>query len=69
MHLLVNIDVPELGPAVDFYRDALGLTLDRFLDDDVAELSGTSSRLYLLQNAADTPSSSPGSMPRHYRRH
>ncbi len=43
MHLLVNIDVPELGPAVDFYHDALGLTLDRFLDDDVAELSGTSS--------------------------
>ncbi|MDR5858050.1 VOC family protein [Halomonas eurihalina] len=69
MNLLINIDVPDLGPAVDFYRDALGLTLNRFLDDDVAELTGASSRLYLLQNAADTPSSSPGSTPRHYRRH
>ncbi|MFM9270105.1 VOC family protein [Halomonas elongata] len=69
MHLLINIDVPELGPAVDFYRDALGFTLNRFLDDDVAELTGASSRLYLLKNEAGTSSSTPGSAPRHYTRH
>lgn len=69
MNLLINIDVPELGPAVDFYRDALGFTLNRFLDDDVAELTGASSRLYLLKNEAGTASSTPGSAPRHYTRH
>jgi uncharacterized glyoxalase superfamily protein PhnB len=46
---IINIDVPELGPAIDFYRVALGLELRRVIDGDVAELSGASSTLYLLQ--------------------
>lgn len=51
MKTLVNIDVPDLAPAVEFYRSALGLSLRRTLDHDVAELSGDSSVIYLLQNA------------------
>jgi predicted enzyme related to lactoylglutathione lyase len=47
--ILVNIDVPQLGPAIDFYRAALGLELTRVIDGDVAELTGASSVLYLLQ--------------------
>lgn len=51
MKILVNIDVPILAPAVEFYRSALGLTLSRTMDDDVAELTGGSSVIYLLKNA------------------
>jgi predicted enzyme related to lactoylglutathione lyase len=47
--ILVNIDVPQLAPAIDFYRAALGLELTRVIDGDVAELTGASSVLYLLQ--------------------
>jgi catechol 2,3-dioxygenase-like lactoylglutathione lyase family enzyme len=57
MKILVNIDVPELGPAIEFYRSALGLSLSRTLDDDVAELTGGSFVIYLLQNPEG---SSPG---------
>ena len=52
MKILVNIDVPELGPAIDFYRAALGLNVNRVIDEDVAELTGASSVLYLLRKAA-----------------
>lgn len=48
---LVNIDVPALQPAIDFYQAAVGVRLNRLLDDDVAELSYGSSVLYLLCNA------------------
>lgn len=51
MRVIVNIDVPDLDPAIRFYTAALGLTLSRIIEDDVAELTGASSVLYLLQNA------------------
>jgi catechol 2,3-dioxygenase-like lactoylglutathione lyase family enzyme len=46
--------VPDLEPAIAFYTAALGLKLGRRLDDDVAELTGGSSLLYLLQKPART---------------
>src|SRR5690606_11541767 len=49
MRLIVNIDVPELRPAIDFYCAALELKLERILDDDTAELTGGSSVVYLLR--------------------
>ena len=49
--VLVNIDVPELQPAIDFYEAAVGVQLERVLDDDVAELTYGSSVLYLLRKA------------------
>ena len=45
MKTIVNIDVPELAPAIAFYRDALGLRLNRIIDNDVAELTGASSTI------------------------
>ena len=69
MKMLVNIDVPQLGPAIDFYSRALPLTLRRILDDDVAELSGASADIYLLQKAAGSrPAKDPDDV-RQYRRH
>lgn len=69
MRLIVNIDVPDLAPAIAFYTAALGLRHSRTLDGDVAELVGASSVIYLLRNDAG---SSPGaSVPtvRDYGRH
>jgi hypothetical protein len=43
MKMLVNIDVPELALAIEFYCAALGLTLSRTLDEDVAGRSASPS--------------------------
>lgn len=69
MRLLVNIDVPDLAPAIAFYSAALGLTLRRTLDADVAELSGADATLFLLRTPAG--SRPVGSLPctRDYSRH
>jgi len=69
MKVIVNIDVPDLVPAIDFYCAGLGLKLNRVLDGDVAELGGASSMIYLLQNAAG--SSPKRGLPngRDYSRH
>lgn len=69
MQTLVNIDVPALAPAIDFYRDALGLSLSRIIDDDTAELTGASSLIYLLANDAGTPPGIALAEPRRYSRH
>jgi catechol 2,3-dioxygenase-like lactoylglutathione lyase family enzyme len=52
--IIINIDVPELQPAIAFYTAALGLTLSRVLDDDVAELTGAAATIYLLQKDPGT---------------
>ncbi|WP_080813738.1 VOC family protein [Halomicronema hongdechloris] len=69
MRIVVNIDVPELAPAIAFYCSALGLEHNRTLDDDVAELIGTSSVIYLLQNPPDSNSAGIASETRRYSRH
>ena len=55
MKIIINVDVPELAPAIEFYTAALGLTHSRTLDDDVAELTGASATLYLLRKDAPEP--------------
>lgn len=69
MQILVNIDVPELAPAIDFYTAAFELTLSRVIDDDVAELIGAESTIYLLANAAGTTTHRAAVEPRRYTRH
>lgn len=69
MRIIVNIDVPELMPAVDFYTNALGLELNRIIDDVVAELTGASSVLYLLEKAAGSAAASSVVEARRYSRH
>jgi predicted enzyme related to lactoylglutathione lyase len=67
--MIVNIDVPELAPAIAFYSDALGLKLNRILDEDVAELSGASASLYLLASVAGSAPASSVTEKRRYSRH
>ncbi len=69
MRLIANIDVPALAPAVEFYRNALGLNLSRTIDDDVAELTGASSVIYLLVNDSGSDAASTIAEVRRYSRH
>ena len=67
MRVSVNIDVPELAPAIQFYCAALGLQLNRIIDGDVAELTGGSCLLYLLEKPVGSASTLP--TVRDYGRH
>jgi len=67
--LIINIDVPELAPAIAFYTAALGLAHARTLDDDVAELTGASSTIYLLRKAAGTAAVKSPPVARDFGRH
>ena len=69
MKIIINIDVPELAPAIRFYTAALGLTHSRTLDDDVAELTGASATLYLLQKDSGTTAVRAPPVDRDYGRH
>lgn len=69
MKLIVNIDVPELAPAIRFYTAALGLTHARTLDDDVAELTGASATIYLLCKRAGTQAVKSPPIARDFTRH
>ena len=67
MNLLLNIDVPDLTAATDFYNAAFGLTPARRLGDGVMELIGTEAQIYLLQK--DAGSVGAGDSIRDYARH
>lgn len=69
MRVIVNIDVPELAPAIAFYTSALGLSLSRVIEDDVAELFGASSIIYLLQKPPGSPAATCIAQGRDYARH
>lgn len=69
MRVIVNIDVPDLAPAIDFYTRALPLKLARILEDDVAELVGASCVIYLLRNAEGSAAVSTLPLLREYARH
>ncbi|MGR7921393.1 VOC family protein [Zobellella denitrificans] len=69
MRVIINIDVPNLADGIEFYTQALGLTHTRTLDDDVAELEGVSSTVYLLQKSAGSPASRESGLKRSYARH
>jgi uncharacterized glyoxalase superfamily protein PhnB len=67
--ILVNIDVPELEPAIAFYEAAVGARVARLLDNDVAELTYGSSVLYLLCRPAGSKVTPRGDMVRARGRH
>lgn len=69
MRIVIDIDVPALAPAIAFYTAALGLRLNRRLDDDVAELAGASCLIYLLEKPAGSPPVRGLSVMRDYARH
>ena len=60
--VVVNVDVPELEPAIEFYAAAVGAKLRRLLDDDVAELTYGPTLLYLLRKPVGSPATPRGSV-------
>lgn len=52
MHLLINIDVPDLPAAEALYIRAFGLTTGRRFGDGGVELLGAQAPIYVLQNPA-----------------
>lgn len=69
MKMLINIDVPSLDPAINFYTRALGLEFSRLMDSDVAELTGGSSTIYLLLNQEGSKAAEGSPAVRQYSRH
>lgn len=69
MNLLIDIDVPDISKGIDFYCAAFDLHLNRMLDTDVAELTGASSTIYLLEKDEASQFSGTTAGARHYRRH
>lgn len=69
MRVVVNIDVPELATAIEFYCNALGLELCRIIDDVVAELIGASSVIYLLEKRIGSAAADSVEEVRRYSRH
>ena len=68
--VLVNIDVDDLERAIEFYTHALGLSLQRRLfKGSVAEMSGASSRIYLIAKPADGAAFPGARAVRDYSRH
>jgi predicted enzyme related to lactoylglutathione lyase len=67
--VLINIDVPELAPAIAFYTAALGITHTRTLDDDVAELTGAAATIYLLCKPAGSTALKSPPVARDFHRH
>ena len=67
--LLINIDVPELEPAIAFYTRAFGLQLGRRMGPDFVELLGSQAPIYLLVKGSGTPAATPDGPKRTYTRH
>ncbi|UXY16317.1 VOC family protein [Chitiniphilus purpureus] len=68
MSVLINIDVPDLEPAITFYTEGLGLMLSRRFDEGFAELAGPGVLIYLLAKPTGSEPA-PGAPPRSYARH
>jgi len=69
LKLIVNIDVPAIAPAVEFYTKAFGLEHSRTLDGDTAELTGASATIYLLLRDPGSPAVNAPAIARAYTRH
>jgi len=67
MSVLINIDVPDLEAATEFYTAAFGLSVGRRFGTDAVELLGWPSPVYLLRKNAGTIGA--GGQPRTYERH
>ncbi|MCY1539757.1 Glyoxalase-like domain protein [compost metagenome] len=70
MQLLLNIDVPDLPAAVDFYTRAFDWRVGRYLfGGTVVELLGAPVPIYLLAKAAGSAPFAGSQQGRSYQRH
>ena len=69
MTLLVNIDVPDLARAADFYVRGLGFTTARRFGPHAIELECGATRVYLLAKAAGSAAVPSSALRRDFDRH
>jgi predicted enzyme related to lactoylglutathione lyase len=69
MELLANIDVADLERGIAFYCRMLGLEVTRKLGDSIVELSGASSKIYLIAQPDGSAANATTSQKRDYSRH
>lgn len=69
MEILVNIDVDDLGKAIAFYEQALGVRVGRRFGQSGVEMIGGSSPIWLLVKKSGTKPSPAASDLRRYERH
>ena len=70
METLINIDVPDLEAAIEFYQRATDLKFRRRLfEGTVAELAGASVQIFLLQKQTGSSPAPRAFLSRDYRRH
>jgi predicted enzyme related to lactoylglutathione lyase len=70
MQLLLNIDVPDLPTAVDFYTRAFDWRVGRYLfGGTVVELQGPQLQIYLLAKPAGSAPFTGSQQGRDYQRH
>jgi lactoylglutathione lyase len=67
MKVLINIDVPNLEEAETFYASAFGLVPARRFGEEVVEMLGAETAIYLLKKR--TGSAGAGTTARDYARH
>ncbi len=67
--MLINIDVPSVTEAAEFYTAALGLRIGRKMGPDMIELLGFEVPIYLLEKPVGSTAVPDGSLPRAYTRH
>jgi predicted enzyme related to lactoylglutathione lyase len=68
--LIINIDVPDIGSGVAFYELGLGFCLRRMLfNHSVAELEGAGSRIFLIQQPANSKAVQGSIATRYYSNH
>lgn len=67
MHVLINIDVPDLPAAEALYTRAFGLSAGRRFGEGGVELLGAQAPIYLLHNVAGSPAATEAQ--RDYTRH
>lgn len=69
MSAIINIDVPDIQRAIEFYTAATECRLERHVDDAVAELSCGAVKIFLLQNKTGGAANAGTDQTRHYSRH
>lgn len=67
--ILINIDVSDINWATKFYVEAFGLKIGRKIDDDVVELLGFPSPIFLLQKKEGSLPFENAEIPRSFQRH
>ncbi|CAD5271206.1 MULTISPECIES: VOC family protein [Halomonadaceae] len=70
MQFIVNIDVEDIGKAITFYENGLGLQLIRRLFGGmVAEMGGGPASIYLIEQPDASVAAPDTSLQRDYKRH